>query len=344
MVCFCDVVNHAMFVFFFSADVGFVGFNRAEQLPASLLHGLANPMVHEPRCLLGDADLLCELDRGDSLAAGRKKVYRNKPFSQRDFALAKNRARLDGEVALASRATIPTVAEAVDGHVPAVWAVVPVAKPHLLEERTAGFFVFVVAHEVNQAGESLRVHELSPSHAGAVAVIADDFQDINGQPVERAEWEQHPRFRLAYLRHGASEQMLGPLHSVDRVGRADFDSRPFPKSLSLALFLCHNDYTIPDQKRVVKCYFQSGLIYRLRGVSCGLCLLVNTATPHPTKSSMPSMKDRKAHNGTNAPNARLRLATSTDASNPSRPPATRNVPTLTGERPKRSLMLYQSLR
>src|SRR6266404_4657905 len=30
-----------VFIFVFSADVGFVGLNDAEQLPASLLHGLA---------------------------------------------------------------------------------------------------------------------------------------------------------------------------------------------------------------------------------------------------------------------------------------------------------------
>ena len=147
-----------VFVFFFSADVGFVCFDGSEELDASLFHGLADTMVHEPRSLLGHANLLGKLDGGDSLPAGRQQIYSNEPLSQRNFALPEHYPGLDREVLLAPGAAIPlAIINSVDCRVPTMRAVVAFAKANLFKKFPARLFVFVLRQESIKAG-ALRNH------------------------------------------------------------------------------------------------------------------------------------------------------------------------------------------
>jgi hypothetical protein len=122
-------------------------------------------MVHEPRSLLSDAYLLGELNGRNSLPAGGKKIYRNEPLPQRDFALAKNCARFNGEILFAGCAAIPlSIIEAVDCRESAVWAVIAIPKPDALEVLPARIFVFVLRQEIIKAGALGRHGRVIASH------------------------------------------------------------------------------------------------------------------------------------------------------------------------------------
>ena len=63
-------------------------------------------MEHEPCRLLGDADLLRQLQARDALAGGHEQVHRVEPLVQRNVAALEDRACTDREIELAGIAAI----------------------------------------------------------------------------------------------------------------------------------------------------------------------------------------------------------------------------------------------
>jgi hypothetical protein len=128
-----------------------VSFDYPEKLTRVLFHGGAQAVIHEPRRLLGDADMLGQLDAGNALAGGGNQVNGDEPLAERHFAGPEYRTGLDGEVLFAFGATIPlAVGERVNFLVAAVWAVFAVAKANPREIISAGLLVVKVYHELRQ--------------------------------------------------------------------------------------------------------------------------------------------------------------------------------------------------
>jgi hypothetical protein len=134
-----------------TAHLRFIDFDSTEKLPSLLFHGRSQSVVHEPRRLLGDADMLCQLDAGYALAGGGKQVNGNKPFAERYLARSKNSACLDGEILLAFGTTIPLApGECVNFLVAAVRAILTNSEPDAREIGVAGFFIVKVHQELGQ--------------------------------------------------------------------------------------------------------------------------------------------------------------------------------------------------
>src|SRR5207249_453425 len=82
----------------FPTDVSFVCFYLAGELrEGSGLHRKPNPVKHEPRSFLRDADLPVNLVRADSILAVGYHPDRSKPLIKSNRRIFKNRSDLDGE-------------------------------------------------------------------------------------------------------------------------------------------------------------------------------------------------------------------------------------------------------
>ena len=91
-------------------------------------------MVHKPARFLRHPDMLRQLNTGNALAGRRKQVNGDEPFFEWQFALAKDRPGLNGEILFAGSTTIPlAVAERINFLVAAVRTIRAVAEtdnPH----------------------------------------------------------------------------------------------------------------------------------------------------------------------------------------------------------------------
>lgn len=90
----------------FAADVRLVNFDDAAQLVELVAACLAEPPEDEPSRLLGNADLLGELHRGDALACRNDEIHRIDPLMQRNMRPFEDRAGANGEILLAMIAAI----------------------------------------------------------------------------------------------------------------------------------------------------------------------------------------------------------------------------------------------
>lgn len=91
-------------IVFLAANVRLIRFNDSQQhAPAVRIIAarLANPLHHEPRGLLRDAEFLGNLHRRNALACGGNQVHRIQPFIQGDVRALENCPRAHGEVLLA---------------------------------------------------------------------------------------------------------------------------------------------------------------------------------------------------------------------------------------------------
>ncbi len=95
-----------VFIAFLPADVRLVNFNRAGKYRLIIAAGFADSVHHEPRRLLGNADLLRHLKRRDRLSGRDHQIHSVDPFVQGDVAALKNGAGPDGEVFIAGVAAI----------------------------------------------------------------------------------------------------------------------------------------------------------------------------------------------------------------------------------------------
>lgn len=117
-----------------AACVGLVHLYIPKQLAPILLHGLTDPVVHEPSGLLGYAYLLRKLYGANAFLACCEEVNGDEPFSKRELGLPKKGSGLDGEILLAGGAAIPlSVLEAVNLLVATVWAEIAIQEPNGLE-------------------------------------------------------------------------------------------------------------------------------------------------------------------------------------------------------------------
>lgn len=89
------------------------------------------------------------MNRRDSLAACGKEVNREKPFLERQLALAEDRPRFNREILLATRAPIPPTAfELINGLMPAMRAIGAVAKPNRRKMPLAYLLVLEMVDEL----------------------------------------------------------------------------------------------------------------------------------------------------------------------------------------------------
>ena len=116
-------------------------------------------MIHEPRCFLRYADLLCELRGRDTFLGSRKEVDSHEPLLKRYFALTEYRTRLDSEILLALGTSVSLAAcEAVYLAVATMRAVVAFGKADALEVFTACVLVLEVGEEVHECLELKLFH------------------------------------------------------------------------------------------------------------------------------------------------------------------------------------------
>jgi len=136
------------------SDEGLIGLDSAKKLSPVLLHGFADAVIHEPRCLLRDPDVLGELHRGNALAGVGQQVNRHVPFAQGQLAVTENRLCTDGEVLLALGAVIPlAIGAPVNLVMVAMRAILAVAEPRGGEVLNAGFLIPEIIREVGQCLE-----------------------------------------------------------------------------------------------------------------------------------------------------------------------------------------------
>ena len=82
-----------------AADVRFVGLDFASHfVDGSVMHGVADTMIHEPSCLLGYLDGPGDLIRADAVLAVGNEPHCTEPLLERDWAVFEDRADLDGEL------------------------------------------------------------------------------------------------------------------------------------------------------------------------------------------------------------------------------------------------------
>jgi len=96
-----------MLIGFLAADECFVDFNdTGELLEVLSAASLSQPMQDKPSRLLGDADFLGELHRGNALAGRHEQVHRINPLVQRNVASLEDRASAHREIFLALVAAV----------------------------------------------------------------------------------------------------------------------------------------------------------------------------------------------------------------------------------------------
>ena len=82
-----------------AVDEGFIRFDLAGQATGgAVLHGVPNPMQHEPRGFLGHAERPVQLVGRDPVLAVGEQPDRGQPLAQRDRAVFHDRADLDTEL------------------------------------------------------------------------------------------------------------------------------------------------------------------------------------------------------------------------------------------------------
>jgi len=91
---------------FDSPGVSFIDFDNSAQLIEFRTAGFAEPVEHEPRRLLGNADFLGELHRRNTLSRRNEQVHRVEPLMERDVAALEDRAGADREVFPTGVATV----------------------------------------------------------------------------------------------------------------------------------------------------------------------------------------------------------------------------------------------
>jgi hypothetical protein len=83
----------------FAADEGFVGFHFAGELvERSVMQREAQPMRHEPRRLLRDADAARNLARADAVLAVHEQPKRSEPLVEAERGILENRSGLQREL------------------------------------------------------------------------------------------------------------------------------------------------------------------------------------------------------------------------------------------------------
>ncbi len=92
----------------FPADEALIHFDNAAQLVKIIARAacLAQTLQHEPCRLLGNANLLAELQAGDALACGYEQIHRVEPFVQGDVAALEDRPCANREIERTGIATI----------------------------------------------------------------------------------------------------------------------------------------------------------------------------------------------------------------------------------------------
>ena len=103
----CALVG--VLVVLFASDVGLVGLNRTSQQAIGLA-SLTDAMAEVPRALLGNAEFLAQLDRGNTLAGDRHKVHGVNPLGQGELAIFHDGAGADGELLAARLAGVELAA------------------------------------------------------------------------------------------------------------------------------------------------------------------------------------------------------------------------------------------
>ena len=96
------------------AEVGFIGFDdlagATQSLGAGVTQGLAQPMRHEPRRLVADAQHAVELVSADTFLAGAQQVHGVDPLVQRNLGTLQDGADGDRELLTAGVALDDTIA------------------------------------------------------------------------------------------------------------------------------------------------------------------------------------------------------------------------------------------
>lgn len=143
-----------------AADHGFVCFDltaRSADLAARrlVLHCVANPMEHEPRCLLGDSKIAGDLATTHSVLATRKQPDDWKPLVETERTVFQNGSSLDAELSLrVSRLALPIPARSNEGSVrpSASWASYHTIRPATASKETQA--VVSIAKVLNRLDKS----------------------------------------------------------------------------------------------------------------------------------------------------------------------------------------------
>src|SRR5262249_31355282 len=120
---FCDALpptTSGRHVAGLAADVGFVHFDVAAELPAAVgvvLHGEPNALQHEPRGLLRNANRARDLVAADAVLAVGTHPHRRQPLVEAEGAVFKDGSSLQGELALlVAGLALPSVARCHEVH------------------------------------------------------------------------------------------------------------------------------------------------------------------------------------------------------------------------------------
>lgn len=145
-------------VLLLAADEGFVGLDHAFERTVERLRfdRVAQAVGHEPSGFLRHAKVFSELRAGDALLVRSDKPDREHPRTQRDFAVLKDRADLDGEplatVAALVSAVVREVIDAGRFAVRAKRAVLPADRPEMVD---CGLLVGDCGHHLKDGVELL---------------------------------------------------------------------------------------------------------------------------------------------------------------------------------------------
>jgi hypothetical protein len=96
----------SVFISFLATNIRFVNLNHSAQGGQIISAGLAEPLQDKPSRLLGDANFLGKLNRGNALAGGNEEVHGINPLMEGNVRPLKDGVRADGKIFLAYVAAV----------------------------------------------------------------------------------------------------------------------------------------------------------------------------------------------------------------------------------------------
>lgn len=152
-----------MLILFLAPDERLVGINLAVEGTIERFgsDGVAKPLGHEPRGLLGHTEILSELGAGDALLVRRDKPDSEHPRTKWDLAILEDRPDLDREAPATPPALVGLlVREVINPVESTVWAERAMFPADRGEVIDGGLFVRECGHHLNESIELFfhRIH------------------------------------------------------------------------------------------------------------------------------------------------------------------------------------------